>query len=57
MDVFDRHTTQSLDDRSLLEIIETLGPVIDLLEKDPLHITWMETMASYYVQGCVNQPF
>jgi hypothetical protein len=37
-------------------VVEATYPILDILEKDPSNLEWIEGIASYVLQGCVNQP-
>lgn len=38
------------------EVMRVVNPVLDILEKDPNSLKWVEEISGLYLGGCVNQP-
>jgi Leucine-rich repeat (LRR) protein len=38
------------------EILQAATPPLDVLERNPNHLKWVEEIAELYISGCVNQP-
>ena len=44
------------DRGGILEVMQSVNPVLEVLEKNPNNIAWAEEVAKAYSGGCVNQP-
>jgi hypothetical protein len=52
-----RYLTEGIDFRGGSgEVIESVVPVLDFIEKNPGHLKWMDELACVFLAGCVNQP-
>ena len=55
--LFHRFLSEGLGQRDgKAAVVASVTPLLDLIEKDPQHLRWVEPIAGLYLEGCVNQP-
>jgi|GEM_PF-1100019 len=56
-DLLQRFLDENIEDRGgFKEILQAATPTLDVLERNPNHLKWVEKIAELYISGCVNQP-
>ncbi len=55
--LFNRFLGEGLGQRGgKVEVVESVTPFLEFIEKEPQNLSWIEERAKHYLQGCVNQP-
>lgn len=50
-----RSSAPSMEEK-ISELLTALNPILDLIEKNPSHLVWMEKISSNFVASSVNKP-
>jgi hypothetical protein len=56
-ELLQRFLDENIEDRGgFKKILQAATPTLNILEKNPNHLKWVEEIAERYLSGCVNQP-
>jgi Leucine-rich repeat (LRR) protein len=52
-----RFLDQNIEERGgIKQILQAANPTLDVLERSPNHLKWVDKIAAHHLDGCVNQP-
>ena len=55
--MLERFLDQNIEERGgIKQILQAANPTLNVLERSPNHLKWVDEIAEHHLEGCVNQP-
>ena len=55
--LLERFLDQNIEERGgIKQILQAANPTLNVLERSPNHLKWVDEIAEHHLEGCVNQP-